>query len=258
MHFNVLGSLFGECTNGTQTGKEWSEDALGMRKGEWYNLHPKWDVKDINTQYLAPANQLFQGKVFGTLNHTTSEKNVRNMLKKCPGVFKAIEIVNQGSSEARWEKFRDLWDELLSDNIRIWGTSVIDWQLNGPDGKPRLGACNVLLIEDYDSHTNLEKAEMGLDAYIAGCYIPAGLADNDIVDFKADKVSVRLEVTGTPTKMIVVTNRGKTEYENVNVVDYSYGAKDTYVRFEVWYRDSDGTLQDYLFTNPIFIGYKDK
>lgn len=258
MHFCVIGSLFGECAYGDRKGAEWSDDALGMKKSVWYLTHPKWDIKDINTQYLDQSKQLFKGKVFGTLNHTTDETDVRNMLKKCPDVFKAMEIVNQGSTEERRVKFRELWDKLLSDNIRIWGTSVVDWQTDGPDGKPKLGACNVLLIEDYDSHTNLEKAEMGLDAYIAGCYIPAGLADNDIVDFKADKVSVRLEVTGTPTQMIVVTNRGKTEYENINVVEYSYGAKDTYVRFEVWYRDNDGTLQDYLFTNPIFIGYQDK
>ena len=256
MHFNVLGSLFGECTNGNHKGEEWSEDALGMRKGEWYNLHPKWDIKDINTQYLDQSKQLFKGKVFGTLNHTSSEKYVRKMLEKCPDVFKALEIVNQGSTESECAKFRNLWDKLLGDNIRIWGTSAIDWQVNGPDGKPRLGACNVLLIDNYDSQPNFKKAEMGLDAYLEGYYIPAGLADNDIVDFNVTNTSVRIEVTGNPSRIIVVTNRGKKEYDNTSVVDYTYGLKDSYVRFEIWYRDEEYSLQDYLFTNPIFIEYK--
>ena len=94
---------------------------------------------------------------------------------------------------------------------------------------------------------------MGLDAYISGCYIPSGLANNDILDFVVTNTSARLSVSGLPTEIIVVTNRGKTTYELTNDVEYFYGWKDTFVRFEVWYRDEDGILQDYLFTNPVFI-----
>ena len=255
LHFNVLGSMFGECTNGTRKKGEWSEESLGMKRNTWYGLHPKWDIKDINPQYLDQSHQLFPGKVFGTINHTANEKAVRKLLEECPDVFKAIEIVNQGSSEANCKKYRDLWDKLLREGKRIWGTSVIDWQSLGPDGNPRLGACNILLINDYEGQPMLKKAEMGLDAYIAGCFIPAGLADNGIVDFVVSDTSARLQVTGAPSKLIVVTNCGKTEYEGTNTVDYSYSLKDTYVRFEVWYYDKNGYLKDYLFTNPIFIEY---
>lgn len=254
-HFNVLGSTFGECSYGGRSTGEWSTESLGMKKTSWYSDHPKWDVTDINRQYLDPSNQLFPGKVFGTINHNRVYSVVKKMLNECPDVFKAIEIVNQGSSERRWKEFQDVWDDLLRDGRRIWGTSVVDWQVNGPDGKPRLGACNVLLIEDYEGQTNLKKSEMGLDAYIAGCYIPAGLADNDIIDFVVTNTSAKLQVTGQPTEMAVVSNRGRTIYESVNEIEYTYGWKDTYVRFEVWYRDEDGNLKDYLFTNPIFIEY---
>ena len=258
-HFNVLGSLFGECSYGGRSKGEWSDEALGVKKTKWYSDHPKWDIKDINRQYLDPSNQLFPGKVFGTINHNSSLSAVKKLLNECPDVFKAVEIVNQGSTELKWQAFRDVWDALLKDGRRIWGTSVIDWQVNGPGGKPRLGACNVLLIENYDDYSNLEKAELGLDAYIAGCYVPSGLADNDIVDFVVTNTSAKLQVTGHPTQMIVVTNRGKTIYEDTSEMEYAYGWKDTYVRFEVWYRDEEGTLKDYLFTNPIFIEYaKDK
>lgn len=253
LHFNVLGSLFGECTNGNRTGTEWSEDALGMKKNKWYSLHPKWDIDDINRQYLDESNHLFMGKVFGTINHTSSYQSVTQLLDECPGVFKAIEIVNQGSTESRWEQYRELWDRLLRENRRVWGVSVIDWQTNGSDGKPRLGACNVLLIQDYEGHSNMEKSELGLDAYLSGCFIPSGLAVNDIVRFDVSKSSIRLEVTGIPSQINVVTNRGKTEYNRTSVVEYTYGWKDTYVRFEVWYRSKDGTLEDFLFTNPVFI-----
>ena len=190
-HFNVLGSLFGECSNGGRKTGEWSTESLGTKVSKWYLNHPKWDIKDINRQYLDPSKQLFPGKVFGTINHNTSLSAVKKLLNECPGVFKAVEIVNQGSSERRWEAFRDVWDALLKEGRRIWGTSVVDWQVKGPDGKPRLGACNVLLIEDYESHTNLEKAEMGLDAYISGCYIPSGLANNDVLDFVVTNTSAQ-------------------------------------------------------------------
>ncbi|MBR4408716.1 MAG: hypothetical protein IKT11_03235 [Bacteroidales bacterium] len=96
---------------------------------------------------------------------------------------------------------------------------------------------------------------MGLDAYIAGCFLPAGLADNDVIDFVVTSTSAKIQVTGRPAKMVVVTNRGKKEYSGTNEIEYTYGWKDTYVRFEAWYRDADGTLLDYLFTNPVFIEY---
>ena len=255
LHFNVLGSLFGECTNGNRTGSEWSESALGMKKNKWYSEHPKWDISDINKQYMDGSEQLFKGKVFGTINHTSNHHYASRLLDECPDVFKAVEIVNQGFTESTWKKYREMWDDLLRENKKVWGVSAIDWQVDGPDDTPRLGACNVLLIDNYEDHTNLEKAEMGLDAYIAGCFIPAGLADNDVVDFVVTNTSAKLQVTGHPTNIIVVTNRRESVFEGTNEVEYTYGWKDTFVRFEVWYRDEEGTLQDYLFTNPIFIEY---
>ena len=65
--------------------------------------------------------------------------------------------------------------------------------------------------------------------------------------------STRLQVTGLPSKVIVVTNCDKIEYSEINEIEYIYGREDTYVRFEVWYRDEEGSLQDYLFTNPVFL-----
>ena len=253
LHFNVLGSLFGECTNGSRKQGEWSEKSLGMRRSKWYSLHPKWDIEDITTQYLNPSNQLFPGKVFGTINHTYNEKAVLRLLEVCPDVFKAIEIVNQGAMETTWEKYRNLWDKLLRKGIRIWGTSAIDWQSVGPDGKPRLGACNVLLINDYENHTLLEKSELGLDAYISGAFIPAGLANNDILDFYADTDYIRVSVSGEPTETVIVTNQRKTVLERTNQIEYRIESNVTYVRFEFWYKDSTGKVTDYLFTNPVFV-----
>lgn len=258
LHFNVLGSLYGECTNGTRKKGEWSEESLGMKRNKWYGLHPKWDIKDINAQYLEPSNQLFPGKVFGTINHTYNEKAVRKLLEECPEVFKAIEIVNQGSSEAKCNKFRDLWDKLLSEGIRIWGTSAIDWQSLGPDGNPRLGACNVLMINDYDSHTLLEKSELGLDAYISGAYFPAGLAIFDVLDFCADTESIRIQVSGIPSEIVIVTNLGKRVLNGQNSIDYQIEDNVSFVRFEFWYRDLSGNVIDYLFTNPVFFIYDKK
>lgn len=256
LHFNVLGSVFGECTNGTRKKGEWSEESLGMKRNKWYSLHPKWDIKDINSQYLNNSNQLFPGKVFGTINHTYNEKAVRKMLEECPDVFKAIEIVNQGSTESDCRRFRDLWDTLLSEGKRIWGTSVIDWQSLGPDGKPRLGACNVLMINDYDNQTILKKSELGLDAFISGTYFPAGLANYEVLDFSADTNSIRIRVSGKPSEIVIVTNRGRHAIKGKDFVEYQIEDRVTYIRFEVWYKDSSGRILDYLFTNPVFVEYQ--
>ncbi len=119
VHFNILGSLFGECTNGLRRQGEWSETSLGEKIGSWYNRHPKWGIDDINNQYLDESNQLFPGKVFGTINHTYDIKSTRNLLDTCPEVFKAIEAYNQGSSASKNEEFRELWDALLLSLIHI-------------------------------------------------------------------------------------------------------------------------------------------
>ena len=256
LHFNVLGSVFGECTNGTRKTGEWSEESLGMKRNKWYSLHPKWDIKDINPQYLDNFHQLFPGKIFGTLNHTYNEKAVRKMLEECPEVFKALEIVNQGSTESDCKRFRDLWDKLLREGKRVWGTSVIDWQSLGPDGKPRLGACNVLMINDYDNQTILKKSELGLDAFISGAYFPAGLANYEVLDFSADTDSIRIRVSGNPSEIVIVTNRGRHTVKGKDFVEYPIEEKVTYIRFEVWYKDSSGRVLDYLFTNPVFVEYQ--
>ena len=257
LHFNVLGSTFGECTNGTRKTGEWSEESLGMKKNKWYSLHPKWDIKDINPQYLDPSHQLYSGKVFGTINHTYNEKAVRKLLDECPDVFKAIEIVNQGSSESDCELFRNLWDRLLSEGKRIWGTSVIDWQSLGPEGKPRLGACNVLLVNEYEKYSNQRKSELGLDAYISGAFFPAGLAKYDVLDFRVDSDTFQIEVSGEPSEIVIVTNRGKTVLQEKNSITYQVeDDKITFVRFEFWYKDSRGEIKDFLFTNPVFVEYK--
>lgn len=247
-HFNVLGSLFGECTNGNRNTGEWSEEALGMRKGNWYAEHPKWTINDINKQYLNPSTQLFPGKIFGTINHSDNEQYTRKLLNTCPDVFKAIEIVNQESNSVTNDLYRELWDIFLSEGKRLWGTSVVDWQNDN-----KLGACNVLLINDYENQTMIKKAEMGLDAYISGAYLPAGLADNDVINLYNDAESIHIQVTGQPTEMILVTNKEKQSFKGTNKIDYTIENDVNYVRFEVWYYDEDGQLKDYLFTNPIFI-----
>ncbi len=247
-HFNVLGSLFGECTNGNRDTGEWSAKALGMKKGNWYAEHPKWTINDINSQYLDSSTQLFPGKIFGTINHSSSEKYTRKLLDACPDVFKAIEIVNQSCSADDNESFRELWDVFLHEGRRLWGTSVVDWQ-----NDTMLGACNVLLINDYENQTMIKKAEMGLDAYISGAYLPAGLADNDILNLYNDDESIHIQVTGRPTEIILVTNQGKQSFKNTDRIDYVIENDVFYVRFEIWYYDEEGQLRDFLFTNPIFI-----
>lgn len=247
-HFNVLGSLFGECTNGTRTGGEWSEAALGIKKANWYAEHPKWSINDINNQYLDKSKQLFPGKVFGTINHTDNEKYTKKLLDTCPDVFKAIEIVNQAISMERDIRCRALWDKLLTEGRRVWGTAVVDWQKDSG-----LGACNVLLINDYEEQSLLKKAEMGLDAYLSGSFIPAGLANNDVINLSCDQESIHIQVTGTPTEIVAVTNLDKYSFPGVDRVDFKVKKGMSYVRFDIWYYDDEGNLKDFLFTNPIFI-----
>lgn len=254
-HFNVLGSLFAEPGYGNRNTGEWSDEALGMKLTSWRAEHKIYGLADINSQYLAVENQLFPGKIFGTINHNNTLRVIRNMLDTCPDVFKAMEVVNQGSGDGENDRnvsYREVWDTLLTEGRRLWGTSVIDWQTLRTGGKERLGACNVLLINGYNSMTMLEKSEAGLDAYISGCYIPSGPGNETVTDLSVTGESIHFSVSGNPDKLVVSSALSHDVYNDISEIDVPLADGMIYLRFEAWYHE-EGELTDFLLTNPIFI-----
>lgn len=244
-HFNVLGSLWGEAGHGqgqSRMSKIWG--------------HPLWDIYDIDEMFT--SRLLFDGKVFGTINHCSNTSEIKRMLDICPNIFKAVEVFNQGSSTSVNRSYRDAYDAILREGYRVWCTAVVDWQgyisYQYDEEKECTfdRGCNVLLINKYNDLTTSEKSEAGLDAYIAGRYYASGLGKHHIQSITAQDCAVDLTVDGQPSSISAITsNRVILGTGNSIHVDINSG--ETFIRFEVFYYDEAKTDMDFIFTNPIFI-----
>lgn len=238
-HFNVLGNLWPEV------GHDVGADRMAKIKA-----HPLWDLNDINEKFT--SDLLYSGKVFGTINHNASRDTALRMLNTCPGIFKAMEINNNGYDLADNQSFRNLYDTLLTMGYRIWGTSVQDWQGDYRYSEVQYDrGCNVLLIPGYDGMTVAQKSEAGLDAYISGCYYPSAFGNAKITELTVIGDSVRISFNKTATRLYAITNKGKYSTSGSSLT-YKIPKGATYLRFEAYF-DQDPDALDFIFTNPIFI-----
>lgn len=244
-HFNVLGSLWGEAGHG--------QGELRLLKNLGY---PLWDIYDINENFT--SDLLFDGKIFGTINHCNNASEIKRMLDICPGIFKAVEVFNHCSSTSLNRSYREAYDAILRQGYRVWCTAVVDWQgyINS-QGNEEIECffdrgCNVLLIDKYKDLAVDEKSEAGLDAYIAGRYYASGLGKHQILDIVAQEGVVELIVDGTPSSISAITSK-RVIVGTGNSISVTIIPGETFIRFEVFYYDDAKIDMDFIFTNPIFI-----
>ena len=237
-HFNVLGNLWAEVGHG-----------IGAEMMAKIQAHPLWDLSDINTQFT--SDLLYQGKVFGTINHNKSLDQALMMLNTCPTIFKATEINNNGYNLTDNQAFRSLYDQLLTMGYRIWGTSVQDWQGDYRFSEVQYDrGCNVLLIDGWDNMTVAEKSEAGLDSYIDGKYYASAFGNYSITGLSVNGRDVNISFSQTPSRLYAITNKGRVQGSGASYnFRIPYGA--IYLRFEAYF-DSDPNALDFIFTNPMF------
>lgn len=244
-HLNVLGTLWNEPSHSYKKSNQFTYD---------YPIH---DLPSLNLNVLDTEKQLFEGKIFGTINHTGDVSVVRKVLNGSPNVFKAMELFNQYYSPTERQSFRNAYDALLREGFRIWGTSVVDWQgARTPESEaecPFDRGCNVLLINGYDSISgNNAKSEAGLDAYLDGRFYASGLGNHYITELSTFANTVFFSVDGSPSKIQAITS-GRTIEGTGNTMSVDILPEETYIRFEVFYYDNEKTDMDFIFTNPVFI-----
>lgn len=249
-HFNVLGNLFGEISAWT---KDWYPRAFSRS-------HPVYYLSQIKSLFTTDLQ--FEGKYFGTINHNLSADGIKKYLEAGDGLFKAMELFNQGFTKEANQMFRDAYDELLREGTRLNVLAVVDWQghieTSGYPGQdmseyvPECDfdrGCNVLCMpSNYESLTKTEKTEAGLDSYLAGTYFASGLGNHSITDLSVSGRVVHFSVTDTPTKIKAITSQRSFELLTTNAASVAINPGETYVRFEVYYAD-----HDFIFTNPVWI-----
>jgi uncharacterized protein YacL (UPF0231 family) len=81
---------------------------------------------EIAAKYIDPNYQQFNGKIFGTVNHSFVE-GVEDYFSRYPQIFKALELFNQYESPTYNANMRDRYDALLRKGYRIFGVAVVDW-----------------------------------------------------------------------------------------------------------------------------------
>lgn len=239
-HFNVLGNLWGEAGHGIGT------DIIAK-----IQAHPLWDLNDINTKFT--SDLLYPNKVFGTINHNKNYATAKRFLDNCPNIFKATELFNNGFNTTDNQDFRDLYDTLLTEGYRIWGTSVTDWQGDYRQSEYECDrGCNVLLMPNWDTQTVAQRSEAGLDAYIAGRYYMSALANHSITGFAVMNDIVSLNLSDAATSIVAISNMGKVVIAtNSSSATYTIPQGATYLRFEVFFNNDE--IHDFIYTNPIWI-----
>ena len=307
-HHTVLGSTWSDVGVRSYIGNTGKQD-MSFRRS-----FPLYSIKE-ETELLL-ANQQFPGKLFGQICHSTDYLNAER-LAKIPQIYKSVELFNQSASPARQKKYRETYDKLLRNGYNLMVTAVVDWQqsiesyndllpyekeafadVNDYNRQCEKGTykkesnyirgCNVLLLNtsygsDLASDTSDadRKAEMAMDAYLAGRYFASGFGNHcikdlsvsgDIIHFQvqnnsnpAGLVKVNVNETQTNTwvtsydfedvpqnlgdleKLFVITNLGKKEYSSPEV-NFKIEKGVSYVRFEAYFAD-----KDFIFTNPVWI-----
>jgi hypothetical protein len=62
---------------------------------------------------------------------------------------------------------------------------------------------------------------------------------------------IHYSVDGNPSKVTIVTNKGRQDYNGTNSVDYSIEKGVNFVRFETFYDNDE--KKDFIFSNPVWV-----
>lgn len=282
-HFNILGLLWGSAGN-------------AMCNGELTNSSEDTTIKkNYSLESTTKFNELLEDEsmwqfgakyAFGTINHMTSKSTAITMLDRCPAIFKAMEIFNQGYSTGWNENFKSAFDSVLKSGYKIWGTAVVDWQgdwatwayttaeerarweakflelpteeqskyvnaegyymATGRIQKDR--GCNVLLMDgNYSQMSASEKAKEGIKAYIAGRYYMSAW-NTKSMKLITDHHLVTFKVSDIADKIVLVTGKVRMEYENTDTINYVAQKDDIFIRFEAYWADGE-----FVYSNPVFV-----
>lgn len=282
-HFNILGLLWGSAGNGMCNGKLTNSlEDITIKKN--YSLE---STTKFNELLEDESMWQFGAKyAFGTINHMTSKNTAITMLDRCPAIFKAMEIFNQGYSTGWNENFKSAFDSVLKSGYKIWGTAVADWQddwatwafttaeeqaeweakfleLPAEEQSKYVNAegyymatgriqkdrgCNVLLMDgNYSQMSASEKAKEGIKAYIAGRYYMSAW-NTKSMKLITDHHLVTFKVSDIADKIVLVTGKIRMEYENTDTINYVAQGDDIFIRFEAYWGDGE-----FVYSNPVFV-----
>lgn len=269
-HFNVLGNIWGEPGWGVND----------MADAQWRRQHVLYDVEnDCEHIFTNPDNQLFHGKIFGTVNHPSNIKFITEFLNYAPNVVKAVEIYNNTVSFEKTELYKEECDELFRKGYKFWLVSVVDWQGDFQNEFAVNRGCNQLYMpesyaslpanpftwnsesEEYSFNPSVySKAEAILDCYLSGKFAASGYGNHHITNVSVDGRNVTFSVDGTPKRLIGITGKDKITYQNTNTITMFVPKGAKFVRFEAYYYNSgeiDPVDKDFVFSQPIFFEESD-
>lgn len=280
-HFNILGLLWGSAGHWL-CNKELATSETSLKRT--YSLESTDKFNELlNDETMWQFGSKY---AFGTINHSTSASVVVNILDKCPSIFKAMELFNQGYSNGWNQQFRDAYDEVLKKGKRLWGTAVVDWQSDwatwnfttdeekaeweskyealSSEEQATYGSAenyymskgrykfdrgtNVLLMNAlYEKMTPEQKAKEAIKSYIAGRYYMSG-KNTHTMTLTTNSKNVVFTVDDYADKIVIVTATRRIEYTDVNSVNLVAKEDDIFIRFEAYWNDGE-----FIFTNPVWV-----
>lgn len=254
LHLNYVGSFWGDAVNAPlENLDKYNGDEYSLTSGGFRAIFPLWTLEE--EIYNAKSNLMFEGKCFGTINHpgwsSLSFNKFKEVIETGKGLFKAIEIFNRGDTDSMATYNHTFYDNLLLRGYKLWALVVKDWGgssiIHGITYPSNFGSNLLYLDASYESKTVNEKAEMALDAYIAGSFAGIGLGTIDIEDVVVSGNTVNVTFNKVPDRIVVDVDGSRREVTPSNSVSASLGMKNKFVRFEA-YKDND-----FVYTQPFFV-----
>ena len=255
-HINFLGSLWPDAGNGIgdiDGLDEYNlENNLSLTALNIRSMFPLWTIEEILNNVR--ANLMFPNKVFGTINHPgysgMEDKYIDAFLSLGSDLFKGIEIWNNTDTVSESEYNNSCYDRVLNKGYRLWCVSVNDWGKTtrpNPVATMQNEGCNLVYVDSsYNSKTPSQKAEMVLDAMIAGCFSAVGLGTIDLQNVSVtNKIQITFNVV--PDRTVIDIDGVRTEGGANQTLTVTPTKSNKFVRFEA-YKDDD-----FLFTQPFFI-----
>lgn len=253
-HLNFLGTVWGDAVNGSlqNLNKYNSENGLSLKPGTFRQIFPLWTLQEVITN--VNANLPLGGKVFGTINHPgyshLSNAELETLLSVGGNAFKALEIYNN-TDTAEWALYNiSFYDNTLLRGHKLWLVACNDWgaEENTDSGYPQSRGCNLMYLPaSYENASLADKAEMALDAYIAGCFAGVGYGTVDIQSVNVENNFVSVTFNQTVDRIIVDIDGVRETVNNKSSISLSLKPNNKFVRFEA-YKDDD-----FIFTQPFFV-----
>jgi len=245
IHFNIIGASYSNPGWSKISGEE--DPAEGIVT--WRKANRTTTPAEVVS---ATKNTMLYTKLFGTINHPEAPfSSLKSIIDLDTNIFLGFEVFSGGYSDVKNADFNSKYNQFISRGYKIWAVAVVDWQNSwGGDRTYDTGCCIAYVSENYDTNTKANKEKEILDCMVSGRFSAAGLGSLNISSLSVSAAMVTIEFSEICDEIKIITNIETT------IIESSASATKIISRGVKWVRFEGRIENDFLITQPIFLGCK--